>query len=141
LVVSATWLGASNSIREIVKELPLYRRERAVGLSIPAYLGSKAVVFGTITVVQSGVLGFIGFSRQSLPPQDTFNIIPLIQQSFPGLLSGLRPLGVGSVFSSQMTEILIAVALSGLAGMALGLAVSARVRRSDQAVLSLPIVL
>lgn len=141
LVVSATWLGASNSIREIVKELPLYRRERAVGLSIPAYLGSKALVFGTITVVQSVVLVLIGFSRQSLPPQDSFNIIPLVNQEFPGLLSGLRPLAVGSVFSSQIIEIMIAVALSGLAGMALGLAISARVRRSDQAVLSLPIVL
>ncbi len=141
LVVSATWLGASNSIREIVKELPLYRRERAVGLSIPAYLGSKALVFGTITVVQSVVLVLIGFSRQSLPPQDTYNIIPLMQQSFPGLLSGLRPLALGSVLSSQMAEILIAVALSGLGGMALGLAISARVQRSDQAVLSLPIVL
>jgi ABC-type multidrug transport system ATPase subunit len=141
LVVSATWLGASNSIREIVKELPLYRRERAVGLSISAYLGSKALVFGTITVIQSVVLVLIGFSRQSLPPRDTFNIIPLVQQSFPGLLSGLRPLAVGSLLNSQMTEILIAVALAGLAGMALGLAVSARVQRSDQAVLSLPIVL
>ena len=141
LVVSATWLGASNSIREIVKELPLYRRERAVGLSIPAYLGSKALVFGSITVIQSVVLVLIGFSRQSLPPKDTYQIIPLMNQNFPGLLSGLRPLDVGSVLSSQMTEIMIAVALSGLAGMALGLAVSARVRRSDQAVLSLPVIL
>ena len=120
LVVSATWLGASNSIREIVKELPLYRRERAVGLSIPAYVGSKALVFGTITVVQSIVLVLIGLSRQSLPPQDSFQIIPLINQSFPGLLSGLRPLDVGSVLGSQIAEILIAVSLSGLAGMALG---------------------
>jgi len=42
LVLGVTWLGASNAAREIVKELPIFRRERAVGLSISAYLASNA---------------------------------------------------------------------------------------------------
>src|SRR5262245_271169 len=33
IIIGATWLGTSNAIREIVKELPIYRRERTIGLS------------------------------------------------------------------------------------------------------------
>jgi ABC-type multidrug transport system ATPase subunit/pSer/pThr/pTyr-binding forkhead associated (FHA) protein len=140
LVVSATWLGASGTIREIVKELPIYRRERAVGLSILAYVGSKTFVFGCITVVQSFVLVLIGLSRQSLPPLDPKHFVKNLHQ-VPGLFKGLRPFGIGSVLSSQRAEIAIAVALAGLAGTALGLAISALVRKSDQAVFLLPVLL
>jgi ABC transport system ATP-binding/permease protein len=140
LVVSATWLGASGTIREIIKELPVYRRERAVGLSTLAYVGSKAAVFGGITVIQSFVLVAIGLSRQSLPPLDPKHFIPALHH-VPGLFRGLRPFAAGSVLSSQWLEIAIAVALAGLAGMALGLVVSALVRKSDQAVFLLPVVL
>jgi ABC-type multidrug transport system ATPase subunit len=141
LVVSATWLGVSNTIREIVKELPIYRRERAVGLSIPAYVGSKAAVFGVITVIQSFVLVAIALSRQPLPPLDRHHFIPALQAQTPDIFAGLRPFTLGSVLSSQELEIAIAVALAGLAGMALGLAISALVRKSDQAVLLMPVVL
>jgi ABC transport system ATP-binding/permease protein len=41
LVLSAIWLGCLNSAREIVKELPIYRRERSVNLAILSYLTSK----------------------------------------------------------------------------------------------------
>jgi ABC transport system ATP-binding/permease protein len=140
LVVSATWLGASGTIREIVKELPIFRRERAVGLSILAYTGSKFAVFGVITVVQSVVLVLIGLARQSLPPTDPMHFIPALHR-VPGLFKGLRPFDAGSVLGSQRLEIVVAVALSGLAGTALGLAISALVRKSDQAVFILPVLL
>jgi hypothetical protein len=141
LALSATWLGASNTIRDIVKEAPLFRRERAVGLSVTSYLGSKVLVYGTITIIQSIVLVLIGLSRQELPSQDPMGIVPYVRRELPGALGGLRPFDVGAIFHSQLLEILIAVALSGLAAMALGLAVSSRVRRSDQAVFALPILL
>ena len=149
LVISATWLGASNSVREIVKELPIYQRERGVGLSISAYIGSKAGVFGAITAIQAVILTFIGLSFQNIPVQDPLRIIGFLQhpetyQNVPlnvNPLAGLRPFDSGSLLPSQLVEILIAVVLSGLAGMALGLAISARVRRSDQAILLLPVVL
>jgi ABC transport system ATP-binding/permease protein len=141
LVISATWLGASGTIREIVKELAIYRRERAVGLSIPAYVGSKFAVFGAITVVQSFIVALIGLSRQTLPPIDSQNFVVLLHAFRPSIFRGLRPFAVGSVISSQQLEVLIAVALSGLAGTGLGLAISALVRKSDQAVFLLPVVL
>ncbi len=147
LVVSATWLGASGTIREIVKELPIYRRERAVGLSIPAYVGSKFAVFGAITVVQSFIVVALGLSRQTLPPEDPpphliADILALGPRT-PAASSfkGLRPFGAGSLLGSQEVEIAIAVAIAGLAGVALGLAISALVRKSDQAVFLLPVAL
>ena len=53
-------MGASNSIRELVKEREVYRRERAVGLSTTAYLGSKVLVLSAITAVQAAVLTGVG---------------------------------------------------------------------------------
>src|SRR4029077_9340591 len=41
IVLGTTWLGMSNAIREIAKELPIYRRERVTGLSRSAYVTSK----------------------------------------------------------------------------------------------------
>ena len=42
LVLSAIWFGCINSAREIVKELPVYLRERAVRSALPAYLAQQA---------------------------------------------------------------------------------------------------
>lgn len=141
LVVSATWLGASNTVREIVKETSIYRRERAAGLSITAYVGSKALVFGAITVVQAAVLLAIVLIRQHLPPIDPYHVVPQLRQADPAELRGVRPFDLGSVIHSQTLEVFFAMALAGLAGMALGLLISALVRRSDQAVFLLPVVL
>ena len=60
LVIMGLFMGASNSIRELVKEREVYRRERAVGLSTTAYLGSKVLVLSAITAVQAVVLTGIG---------------------------------------------------------------------------------
>src|SRR5262245_45341709 len=40
LVLCACFMGMANSVREIVKERDIYRRERTIGLSRSAYLGS-----------------------------------------------------------------------------------------------------
>jgi ABC-type multidrug transport system ATPase subunit len=139
LVVSTTWLGASNTIREIVKEQSIYRRERAAGLSMVAYCGSKVAVFGAITIVQSLILLIIVLFTQTLPPADPTHIVADLKAS--GALHGLRPFIDGSVISSQNVEVFIAMALAGLAGMAIGLFVSSAVRKSDQAVFMLPVIL
>jgi ABC-type multidrug transport system ATPase subunit len=139
LVVSTTWLGASNTIREIVKEQAVYRRERAGGLSMLAYVGSKVIVFGVITIVQSFILLVIVLLTQSLPPEDPTHIVTYLHNY--GAIPGLRPFTEGSVISSQPVEVFAAMALAGLAGMAIGLFVSSAVRKSDQAVFMLPVIL
>jgi ABC transport system ATP-binding/permease protein len=116
IVLGTTWLGMSNSIREIAKELPIYRRERVAGLSLSAYVASKVAVLGLITVLQSVVLVAVATSRQGITGD--------------GALTGW-PLG----------ELMAVAALAGLAAMAVGLFVSAAAGSTDRAVTVLPIVL
>ncbi len=115
VVLGVTELGAFNTIRDIVDELPLYRRERAVGLSISAYVASKTVVFGVITIVQAVILTTLSLARQNGPEE--------------AVLLGW-PFG----------EMLIVLILAGLAAMALGLLVSAAVDTVDRAMTFLPII-
>jgi len=59
--LAAIWFGCSSTAREIVNEWPVYRRERMVGLSIPAYLGSKLAVLLAVAAVQTAcLLGIVG---------------------------------------------------------------------------------
>jgi ABC-type multidrug transport system ATPase subunit/pSer/pThr/pTyr-binding forkhead associated (FHA) protein len=55
-IFTALWFGCNNTAREIVAEIAVYRRERFVGLSLSAYLGSKIVFFSGICAVQCLVL-------------------------------------------------------------------------------------
>jgi ABC-type multidrug transport system ATPase subunit/pSer/pThr/pTyr-binding forkhead associated (FHA) protein len=70
LVVCACLAGAANSVRELVRERPIYIRERAAGQSAAAYLLSKAMVLGVISSIQSVVILGIGLGRSygKLPP-------------------------------------------------------------------------
>jgi ABC transport system ATP-binding/permease protein len=56
--IATLWFGCSNSAQEIVRELPIYRRERLVGLSRFSYLASKFLWMGTLTTIQSLLLYF-----------------------------------------------------------------------------------
>ncbi|MCM2421369.1 FHA domain-containing protein [Streptomyces sp. RKAG293] len=108
LCVGAVLTGAANAVRELVKERVIYQRERAVGLSRSAYLMSKVVVLGTITVVQAVVLTMVGLFGVDL--------------NAPG--------GKG-VFLPPLLEITLAVALLAFTAMMLGLFVSALVRKEE----------
>jgi ABC transport system ATP-binding/permease protein len=48
----AIWFGASNSIREIVSEEPIYTRERLVNLKIPSYVFSKFAILSILSLIQ-----------------------------------------------------------------------------------------
>ena len=52
LVLSAIWFGCINSAREIVKELPVYLRERSVTVTLPPYLASKLVPLAVLCLIQ-----------------------------------------------------------------------------------------
>lgn len=54
--LAAIWFGCSSTAREIVTEWPIYRRERMVGLSIPAYVLAKMTVLLGVAAVQSTLL-------------------------------------------------------------------------------------
>lgn len=51
--ISAIWFGTNNAAREIVGELPIYKRERMYNLGIFPYVLSKITVLGAFAAVQS----------------------------------------------------------------------------------------
>ncbi|MGF7234754.1 MAG: ATP-binding cassette domain-containing protein [Frankia sp.] len=106
LVLCACFMGMANSVREIVKERPIYRRERTIGLSRTAYLGSKVVVLTGLTTLQCVVFALIGLVGR-LPPGS-------------------------SALGSPLLECLVAVVVAAFASMMIGLLVSALVDSADK---------
>lgn len=67
LVLSAIWFGTLNSVRELVKELPIYLRERSVNLGIVPYLTSKLIPLAALCLIQCALLLGIVSIMVSLP--------------------------------------------------------------------------
>jgi len=111
---AAVMFGCINGCREIVKELPVYRRERAVNLGIVPYMFSKMVVLGLLCLAQSLIL--VGLVHLKAPFQQGIILPPFL-------------------------EIYITMALTALAGLMLGLLISAIVANSDRAMSLIPVVL
>jgi ABC-type multidrug transport system ATPase subunit/pSer/pThr/pTyr-binding forkhead associated (FHA) protein len=107
MVVGGTLMGAAVSIRELVKERAIYRRERAIGLSMGAYLGSKLVVLGAVTAVQAAV----------------FSALSLLGRRGP---DGSVLLGSGAL------EIAVALIALTFASMVVGLVISAAIDNADR---------
>jgi len=53
MAICAIWFGASNAAREIVGELPIYKRERMFNQGIFPYIFSKITVLGVFSAVQA----------------------------------------------------------------------------------------
>ncbi|WP_239307913.1 MULTISPECIES: ATP-binding cassette domain-containing protein [unclassified Frankia] len=106
MVLCACFMGMANSVREIVKERAIYRRERAIGLSRTAYIGSKILVLTLITTLQA------------IP----FTLIALV---------GRAP-DEGVALGNSLAECLIAVIVVSLSSAMLGLVISALVDNADK---------
>jgi hypothetical protein len=109
LVTCACLAGAASSVREVVKERPIYLRERAAGVSSGAYLLSKLAVLGVISLAQSAVIVLLGLAGRTLPHRGAF-------------LAG-----------QPLVELLVAIAALAVTSMCLGLFVSAMVTTSEKA--------
>ncbi|HKR60160.1 MAG TPA: ABC transporter permease, partial [Pyrinomonadaceae bacterium] len=116
LTLVAIWFGTSVAAREIVKERPVFRRERMVNLKLLPYLGSKLVVLALIVGLQAILL---------------FGTVKLLHFAgimyLPGLLFGIPQL--------------VVLALTGIVGIALGLFVSTIVKTSEVATSLVPLIL
>ena len=117
VALSATWLGASNTVREIVKERHIVRREVDAGLAPSAYVAAKGLVLG---VAHDGC-------RPPCSPS-----IACAGQHPPATVALSAPGGV---------ELAAVGALVGLAATALGLLLSALVTSPDKALAVLPMTL
>ncbi|HEY1388573.1 MAG TPA: ABC transporter permease, partial [Ktedonobacterales bacterium] len=119
IVVSAIWFGIINAAREIVKEAPIYRRERAVNLRLFPYVLSKVVVLGALLAVQDFILLYLVGTKTSNPA------------------NGLLWHGTSGAFA----ELYVTLLLSSFAGLMMGLVISALVPNSDRAVSIVPVLL
>jgi len=109
MVICACLAGMASSVRELVKERSILTRERAAGLSSGAYLTSKLLVLGVISVGQSTLLVLLGVSWRPIHTPGAFlTAIPLL-------------------------ELILGIALLAVASMCLGLFVSALVSTSEKA--------
>jgi ABC-type multidrug transport system ATPase subunit len=115
LVIIASLTGGFSSVRELIKEREMFRRERMAGLSAGAYLLSKVVVLGFIAALQAAVLVLVGVAGA--------------RSSVHGALLPVLP------------ELILGVAALSVSSMALGLVVSAWVRSSEQTLVVLILLL
>jgi energy-coupling factor transporter ATP-binding protein EcfA2/ABC-type multidrug transport system permease subunit len=111
---AAVFFGSLNAAREIVKEAPVYRRERTVNLGIMPYMFSKIVILGALCLLQSLVLV---------------------------VMVNLRAPFHQGVFLPVFLEVYITMALTALAGLMVGLAISAIAPNNDRAMSFIPIIL
>ncbi|HKX84558.1 MAG TPA: FHA domain-containing protein, partial [Pyrinomonadaceae bacterium] len=116
LALVAIWFGASVSAREIVRERPIYKRERMYNLGIIPYLASKFFVIGFIVALQCLLL-FL--------PLKLLHFLGLM--SMPGEYAGIP----------QLWTMLLTAGV----GVALGLLVSALVRTNELATTLVPLIL
>lgn len=119
VAASAIWFGIINAAREIVKEEPIYRRERAINLGVVPYVLSKVVVLGCLCIIQDYLLLLIVGQKTGYPTHGAF---------FGGT-------------TGAFGELYISLLLGSLVGLMLGLLVSALAPNTDRAVSIVPIVL
>jgi ABC transport system ATP-binding/permease protein len=114
MAFAAVLFGCLNGVQAIVREKPIYRRERMVNLGIAPYMFSKIFVLGIFSLVQSAILVYI------------VNLKAPFHQG---------------IFLPILVEVYITLALTNLAGLMLGLAISALAPNSDRAMSLVPLVL
>ena len=120
--LATLWFGCSNAAQEIVREVPVYRRERMVGLGRHAYLLSKFTLWGGLTAVQGVFLyGCLWAARFALYPDPEG--------------------GLGRGLDGSSAWYLGSIVGMAFAAVGIGFAVSALARSTMQAVMVVPLVL
>lgn len=114
MAFSAILFGCINGVREIVKEAPIYRRERMVNLGITPYIFSKIVILGILCLLQSAVI--VAFVNQKAPLHQ-------------------------GIFLPILVEIFLTMALASLTGLMMGLLISSLAPNTDRAMSLVPLVL
>lgn len=113
LSLSCLWFGMSGSVRELISDRVVWRRERRVGVGVSAYVGSKLAVLGVIVVFQCCFLA--------------------------ALIWGV--FGLGGEYGFNPSLLMAVASLTGITGMTLGLWVSGSFSSSEAAVGTLPLLL
>jgi ABC-type multidrug transport system ATPase subunit len=111
LNVGAIFMGTALTIRALIGERAIFRREQAVGLSTTAYLLAKVFVFTLFAIVQSAIV----------------TVIAIIGKGWgPGAVDS------GSLFGNRSIELFLDIAVTTVAAAMVGLALSALARSQEQ---------
>ena len=94
MVICACLAGMASSVRELVKERSILTRERAAGLSSGAYLVSKLLVLGVISILQSTLLVLLGVSWRPIHHPGAFLTAVPLRRADPGHRRARRRLDV-----------------------------------------------
>ena len=116
LVIGSAFMGTSISIRDLVGERAIFLRERAVGLPVSAYLASKILIFGIFATLLVAALTAVTLYIKPVPIQYI-------------------------LISPPWLELLLALSLTALAAMVIGLFFSALVKSSEQVMPLLVVIL
>lgn len=103
--IATLWFGCGNAAQEIVKELPMFRRERLVGLGRNAYLMAKFLSLTRITIVQSLLLyGTMALCMGGVGGSAGWQVAGLV-------MTCLAAVGIGLAISALARSVLQAVML------------------------------
>ncbi|MEB3062991.1 ATP-binding cassette domain-containing protein [[Mycobacterium] zoologicum] len=117
LLVSVVFMGTALTIRDLVGERSIFRREQSVGLSASAYLAAKVLVFSAAALVQTAVLTAIVVAGKGAPTRGA-------------LLLG-----------SPVVELYLVLALTAIVSAVIGLALSAMAKSTEQILPMLVVVI
>jgi ABC-type multidrug transport system ATPase subunit/pSer/pThr/pTyr-binding forkhead associated (FHA) protein len=106
LVLFSMMCGTINSVREIVRESAVYRRERTVNLRIFPYVMSKMAVLCCVSVFQVAVFVSVVFTAVRPPPDvDNFLALAFLALLAVHVASTALGLAISAAFRSQNTSI------------------------------------
>ena len=108
LNVGAIFMGTALTIRDLIGERPIFRREQAVGLSTTAYLLAKVCVYSVFAVLQSAIVTAITIIGKGGPTQGA------------------------TVLGSATLELFVSMAATTVAAAMVGLALSALAKSNEQ---------
>jgi ABC-type multidrug transport system ATPase subunit len=111
LNVGAIFMGTALTIRALIGERAIFRREQAVGLSTTAYLLAKVGVFTAFALLQSAIV----------------TAIAVLGKGFKG-----GAVASGSLIGSPALELYLDIAATCIAAAMVGLALSALARSNEQ---------
>lgn len=104
MAVSSVWFGSTNAAREIVGELPIYKRERMYNLRLIPYIFSKITVLSLFSIIQSFVFVYILYLNYDNSDYDLFFNNPFsafIWMSFLTISSTFLGLLLSAIFDTS----------------------------------------
>lgn len=108
LNVGAIFMGTALTIRDLIGERPIFRREQAVGLSTTAYLLAKVCIYSVFAIAQSGIVTAITILGKGAPTQGA------------------------NVLGNPSLELFVGMAATTVTAAMVGLALSALAKSNEQ---------